>query len=281
MTFHAPAFSYPGGKVTLRKWLVSRMPLGGRRYIEPFAGRGNVFWLASCMLAFREWHLNDPWTARWFEAVRRVSMNAIPDELTKMLVGLCKARALSHRMTDDLSVVLESRTMFSGGTAGVSRSSGINTLWKNHPSLNRFKTELARAKSILRETRPKITALEWEDLDLGSLKNDDFAYLDPPYEKATDGIYFHNTVVHSDLLRYLIQAPHLWMLSGLSSSLYSQYLGVPEATRSQKVIMTVKMRAGSKFRTECIWTNYTIGPDGVAVRKPRRTRLINKRRILL
>ena len=54
LKFKVPGFAYPGGKVRLRKWLVSMMPREGRRYIEPFAGRGNVFWLAACALRFRE-----------------------------------------------------------------------------------------------------------------------------------------------------------------------------------------------------------------------------------
>jgi hypothetical protein len=64
-----PTFGYPGGKAHLARTLVDLMPPSGRRYVEPFAGRGNVFWVAS-ELDYQEWHINDIRTASWFEAIR-------------------------------------------------------------------------------------------------------------------------------------------------------------------------------------------------------------------
>ncbi|HUW57522.1 MAG TPA: DNA adenine methylase, partial [Planctomycetota bacterium] len=80
--FKVPQFNYPGGKVRLRKWLVSMMPREGGRYVEPFAGRGNVFWLAACCLKFQEWWLNDIYTKPFFDAIRDVDVVDIPIKLT-------------------------------------------------------------------------------------------------------------------------------------------------------------------------------------------------------
>lgn len=54
-----PSFRYMGGKARLRKWLIEHFPKKGRTYLEPFAGRGNVFYLACQKLDFQNWQLGD------------------------------------------------------------------------------------------------------------------------------------------------------------------------------------------------------------------------------
>lgn len=61
-----PAFQYPGGKARLRSWLLPFFPRSGRMYLEPFAGRGNVFFAARAALDFQYWQVNDPNTAPFF-----------------------------------------------------------------------------------------------------------------------------------------------------------------------------------------------------------------------
>jgi hypothetical protein len=46
-----PTFSYPGGKARMAKTIVAMAPPSGRLYVEPFAGRANVFWRAAGELA--------------------------------------------------------------------------------------------------------------------------------------------------------------------------------------------------------------------------------------
>ncbi len=281
MSSEIPSFSYPGGKAKLREWMVRRMPLSGRRYVEPFVGRGNVFWMAACVLGFEEWHLNDTWTCRWFEAIQKIDIDSIPDELTRVMAVMSSKRSVSHRMEDDLSVAMEPVTTFRGGALGGGGRGGICTGWRSARSLKGFKRRLLLARRILRSAQPRITALSWEDCELDLLSASDFVYLDPPYENTADGTFFHNTVIHADLLKYLTDAPHLWMLSGCESDLYRQHLGAPEASKIQRMTMEHSPQKGrSKMRTECIWTNYTIDSDGVAVRKPSRRRArIRKRRL--
>src|ERR1039458_9451565 len=73
-----PTFPYPGGKARLAKEIVSYFPRSGRWYVEPFAGRGNVYWKAS-QLDFKKWHLNDIRTASFFEALRDLGPCAVPE----------------------------------------------------------------------------------------------------------------------------------------------------------------------------------------------------------
>lgn len=275
MAYRVPSFSYPGGKVQLRKWMVKRMPASGRKYVEPFAGRGNVFWLAVHMLDFREWHLNDPWTARWFEAIRSVNIEDIPDHLTEAISKEYRDRAVSNRKSDDVAVALEDRTMFGGGAKG-----GIGNQWRYRSKLDGFRGRLKTARAILNSVELKITALEWEDCHLGNLEENDFVYLDPPYEEAGKNLYHHDTVDHRELLTYLLSAPHLWMISGYRSPLYTRMVEEPESEVSYQMVMHNR-RSGELpvMRRECIWTNYTIGPDGVPKRKRLKRRRIRKRRV--
>jgi len=275
MGYRVPAFSYPGGKVKLREWLVRRMPLRGRRYVEPFAGRGNVFWLAVHMLDYREWWLNDPWTCRWFDAIQKVNLRDIPNELTEVLVRMYMKRATAHREDDDTSVAIEGRTMFSGGA-----KDGISRNWERSPSLIPFKRKILCARSILSSIQPKITDYSWNLCGLEDLSSRDFVYVDPPYYNASTSLYHCNTVNHRDLLVYLQDAPHLWMLSGYGSPLYTRYLGAPTGKRIHVVSCFQQSKSSAPiFHTECIWTNYTIGADGIVKRKRLKACRIRKKKL--
>jgi hypothetical protein len=68
-----PTIAYPGGKARLAGKLTSFLPTRGRVYIEPFAGRGNLFWAAAERgLKFRRWWLNDIATAPFFAAIQEL-----------------------------------------------------------------------------------------------------------------------------------------------------------------------------------------------------------------
>jgi site-specific DNA-adenine methylase len=52
---------YPGGKGRLAPRIVSLLPRRGRTYLEPFAGRGNIFWEAVQQgLKFDRWRTGKP-----------------------------------------------------------------------------------------------------------------------------------------------------------------------------------------------------------------------------
>lgn len=273
MSYRVPSFSYPGGKARIRERLVKMMPSSGRRYVEPFVGRGNVFWLAAHMLSYREWWLNDPWTARWLEAVLHVDLRKMPKKLTPVLAGMYRSRALSDRASDDMAVVLEVQTMWAGG------GTSINEHCK--PSLEGFMRRILDARRILQGMGAKITDKEWDRYGLEKLGGEDFVYMDPPYLGGHPPSYYHDTVDHLSLVRYLVDAPHLWMISGNPTQTYKAYLGEPEASWQVKRSLFRKrhIMKTTSLATECVWTNYTIEDDGSVTRKIMKRRRIRKKKL--
>ena len=241
--FKVPGFAYPGGKVRLRKWLVSMMPRKGRRFVDLFAGRGNVSWLAMCALGFQEWWLNDIYTKPFFDAIRDVDVADLPFKFTRDWARDAK------KGTSALEIVLSPWMSYSGGTVG-----GISRCTLYHSS--RYKKTIQNAKRILRARSPTITALDWTDVLGSGLCSDDFVYLDPPYMNASAG-YAVDTVDHADLLRALKQTSARWLLSGYESELYLRELGAPSASRLSAIYMKTAHGEGSKPpRLECVWKNY-------------------------
>lgn len=272
MSYRVPSFRYPGGKTKIRKWLVKRMPRSGGCYVEPFVGRANVFWLAAHMLDYREWWLNDPWTARWLEALLRVDIHAMPNRLTKALVETYRKHAVDHRENDDMAVTLEVETMWAGGSDTINPHCA--------PNLKGLKRRILNARRILQSMGVKITDKEWHRLGLDNLDEKDFVYLDPPYMNI-DARYYFDTVEHLPLVKYLCRAPHLWMISGNLTQMYCDHLGMPEWRWKVKRSMFRQKNVLNQISiaTECVWTNYTIVDDGSVVRKRLKRRAIRKKRL--
>src|ERR1700723_103985 len=68
-----PTIAFPGGKARLAQEIVALLPENGRTYIEPFAGRGNLYWSAvSAGLRYEKWWLNDISTIPFFHAIREI-----------------------------------------------------------------------------------------------------------------------------------------------------------------------------------------------------------------
>jgi site-specific DNA-adenine methylase len=69
----SPSIAYPGGKARLAEEIIALLPRHGRNYIEPFVGRGNLFWsAASAGLKYERWWLNDIATIPFFHAIKEI-----------------------------------------------------------------------------------------------------------------------------------------------------------------------------------------------------------------
>lgn len=234
--FDAPKFNYQGSKTNIRQWVLQFMPTSGKSYIEPFAGRGNMFFLANKILNFKKWHLNDLNSYSFLQAIKDINTNDFPEKITPNSFN-------QYKYTDNpLSNVLEPEISHQGHyRAGFAASYGKNKPWnKKH-----YEQKITQAKEQLQNV--KITNLNWETLPYSKYSNEDFIYFDPPYLN-TDNRYYKN-IDHIQLLSIIKSLKAKWMINMVNHPLYIKHLGKPYQIKERQANLK---RTGEKF-IECIW----------------------------
>lgn len=240
-----PSFSYPGGKVRLRSWLAGLFPPGGDRYVEPFAGMGNVFFHARKTLDYKHWTINDPNTEPFFRAVLEVDLDILPDTVDRQTFA-----ALKESPQDALSRVLEPRVSYAGKgyKYGYRGDHGTHVGYRK---VNYFPM-LEAAKHLLRDV--SLCSLEWDMLPYHLLGSEDFVYLDPPYLGTEIGTY--PNIDHEKLLHTLEDAKFRWAISGYETDLYLDVLGPPQGSKERASEIAATNGISGMRRLECLWTNY-------------------------
>lgn len=242
-----PTFSYPGGKARMAKLLVSLMPQSGRRYVEPFAGRANVFWVAAAELNFEQWQLNDIRTAPWFAAIR--------EHGHELRVPRCTRAEYYRRWADfktgcPYACLLAPFLTFSGGGYG---AGGFRSNKKGGSTAAGYQQSIHMAQHIMRAVDPKVTA--WDYIKtLAGLGKDDFVFLDPPYMNADVGsAYQPSDINHREMVDLLLKAKFRWMLSEYDQPLYREAFGEP-------IVQQAAATRHGKPTVECVWTSRQAEP---------------------
>lgn len=248
--YKPPSFSYPGGKHYQRKWITQHFPaLVTGRYVEPFAGRANVFWLASAALPCPSgWWLNDTKTADFFRALSRLTESEIIGMIGSTYPTREDYAHLSHNPSDR-ALLCEPWITFSGGGWGQGYRSGPKA-----PTCHGHADRLLRASRILQETQTVVTSLDYRDV-LDSLGPDDFAYIDPPYYNCDVRSYHGGSVDYPGLVQQLRGAKFRWVLSEYEQSFYNDNLGVP-VSRKTEVLRVSGRLVSSEERTEVLYRNF-------------------------
>ncbi len=244
-----PTISYPGGKARLARTLVSLMPRQGRSYVEPFAGRGNVFWAAaSSQLGFQQWELNDIRTAPFFEAVRDIGDTMeVPEKSREEYTRHREA----FRRGDPKAILLEPYFTFNGDGYG----RGLQG--KDGPTVAGYTRTLRACHRLLHTTNAIITDCDWTELGWSSLTPDDFVFIDPPYLGGDVRSYKENDLDHEDLVRLLKAAKFRWMLTEYAHELYFRELGQPFFIKDMQLnAPNFRVTRGKERRLECVWKNY-------------------------
>ena len=244
-----PTISYPGGKARLAPTLVSFMPPQGRSYVEPFAGRGNVFWAAaSSQLGFQRWALNDIRTAPFFEAVRDIGDTIeVPEKSHEEYSRQREA----FEQGDPKAILLEPYFTFDGDGYG----RGLQG--KNGPTLAGYTRTLRACHRLMNATKAIITGCDWTEFDWSSLTPDDFVFIDPPYLGSDVQSYKENDLNHEELVRFLLAAKFKWMFTEYAHELYFREIGQPFFIRDMQLnAVNFQVRGGKERRLECVWKNY-------------------------
>jgi hypothetical protein len=249
-----PAIPYPGGKGRLAKQIVSFLPREGRIYLEPFAGRANLFWEAAGQgLKFKTWWLNDVATAPFLEAIRTHG-NTI--QIPSRSRAEFERQREAYKTGNPIAELLAPHLSFSGGlyesgckggAGGGDDGGGV--------SCAGYQRTLRECHTILTRTHPKITDLDWRKLGLEKLTADDVVVIDPPYPVARVKSYSDEGIDYEKVIDVLLKAKFRWLLCGYPHPLLHR-LGRPIWARDMQ-LLCVRIKAGPEDRNECLWANYS------------------------
>ena len=238
-----PAFRHMGGKARLRKWLVGHFPSEGNIYLEPFAGKGNVFYEARQRLRFQQWVLNDIDT-RFLRALDWADLTMLPNTVERSDFDQWK-NSKSH-----IAVLIEPRITYAGKgyKYGYSGSSGTHVGYDGR----RYRETCRTARGLIKDAQ--ITTQHWED----SLNQatPDFAYFDPPYFN-TSASYVN--IDHQRLIEVLNSANFSWALSGYCNHLYDARLDFRCRFEYERNSEIKSSNSGKREAViETLWTNYEL-----------------------
>lgn len=248
-----PGFAYPGGKKRIRNSIVSFMPTNGRTYAEPFAGRGNVFWLAATKLQFSNWWLNDIRTSEFFDALlSHGNTIEVPEHRREEFE---RYNAL-YKLGDPESILLAPYLTYNGAGYKASYRSA-----KGSPTRAGYERTLRSAHEILIQTQPTITAHDWKKVH-SVLGERDFAFYDAPYIGArVHGYDPAADIDHSEFIHELKGARYPWMLCEYLHESYVDAFGPPFWQKEVQLCSTnFRNDGGKQRRIECLWRNYEPQP---------------------
>jgi hypothetical protein len=252
-----PTIAYPGGKARLAKHIVSFLPKEGGTYVEPFCGRGNLYWAAaSAPLNYEEWRLNDIATIPFFRAISQFGHTIQVPEISRMEYD--RQREAS-KAGDPTAALLEPFLTFGG--AGY-LSSGFRGQRRGGVSPLVYQNALRECHRLMHHTKPQLTTLDWRGMGLSGLGPDDTVVLDPPYPDTDPGPYAETSLDYCELVDALLSAKFRWFLCGYIHPAL-QRLGRPFWAKEIRFLRFPSGR-GRKHeeeqRTECLWRNSTGSP---------------------
>jgi site-specific DNA-adenine methylase len=250
----SPTIAYPGGKGRLAQEIIALLPKHGRTYIEPFAGRGNLFWsAASAGLKYERWWLNDIATMPFFRAIKEIGHVVEVPEHNRAEYE--RQREASKR-GDPVAALLEPLLTFGGGGYFCSGFRGDHRGGASSPAYQRTLRECHR---IMKETKPRLSALDWQEMKLKELGPEDTVVLDPPYPTTDVRSYSGATVDYEQLVDTLLQAKFRWLLCGYVHPALHR-LGNPFWAKEVRFLYFTDREVrkfGEERRIECLWRNFS------------------------
>ncbi len=217
-----PTFKMHGSKARTAPWLVAKFP-PFRRLIEPFAGRGNIFYRACGSCSFESALLNDLNSWPFLEALRDYSGDwGFVDDgvIDKQVWQRWKDSPPSQERALAESYVARFGSHYDIGPALAGGDS------KNGHSRSNTIRRMQEAQRMLRDKQVQITRLDWEEFLEGLvLTPEDLVYLDPPYD-VQQSVHYKN-IDQDKFLAKVRELPCSVFVSGYTSPRYERELSGP------------------------------------------------------
>jgi hypothetical protein len=277
----------------LAQGICTLFPPSGPRFVDVFAGRGNISWAAMTLLNYKRHWINALGTRDFFDGIK-YGIYAVPERDPKVYHtmkermknppehrkvpmsslrilhpevvrgidadGLVKLKFPKSHHKAQPAQLLEGFLTFSGGTyaqAGARVGPGGS-------ASKGYERRLALAGKLMYEKRPRLTALDYRKV-LAECKSTDMVYLDPPYRGANVKSYDDRTIDFIGLVKTLLHAPYKWVLSEYDNAVYkplTKKFGPPLKIPVQRTMTNARksrINTGEKKRKiviECLWKNF-------------------------
>jgi site-specific DNA-adenine methylase len=250
----SPTIAYPGGKGRLAQEIVALLPKRGRTYIEPFCGRGNLFWSAACAgLRYENWWLNDIATMPFFHAIKEIGhLIEVPEHNRNDY----ERQREASKSGDPVATLLEPLLTFGGGGY---RCSGFRGTHRGGASSPAYQKTLRECHRIMNETTPRLSALDWREMKLKDFGPEDTVVFDPPYPSTDVRSYTEATVDYDQLVDTLLHAKFRWLLCGYVHPVLHR-LGNPFWAKEVRFLYFTdreERKFGEERRIECLWRNFS------------------------
>ena len=250
----APRFGYRGGKALLRRYIVRWIVSEGDYYIEPFAGRGNMFFIVKCFAKFNNWVLNDIQTTPFFNAVLKYDGSELPVIKNKEeMIDL-------YNKNIDLYRIMEPILSWAGAWCDDKRISYANKVsGMRMKTLDLYRENLLKAKKLLKGVQIiKIDAIQLINKYINN--TDIFMYLDPPYMGAKVSGYNEDMLDRKLFIELLKKAKFKWLLSEYYCNDLVKEFGEPLTKIKNIPINPSSKSIAVKRVEECLWSNYKTKP---------------------
>jgi site-specific DNA-adenine methylase len=255
-----PKFAYPGGKGRIARWICAHLPPSGSRFVDVFAGRGNVTWAAMMLLDYKSFWINDSQTIPFFNQMRISRLYRVP-ELGRQSFEKYREYSRGKVLSDGRrlpkgfppSMLMEAFLAYDGGTFENAGRKGGGATQKG------FARKVLLSRNLLLLHEPRVTRWDYREV-LKECSENDVVYLDVPYLNSNVGAYDGRTIDYPGLVKLLLRAKFRWVFSEYHNEMYApltKKFGPPVEKRVQKAMVAGKRdQRHHGTVVECLWRNF-------------------------